>query len=150
MPEGVGIPASLWRQVLDHVWAEAPREAVGLLGGATLCQVEQICPLPNLAGPLRFFADPYAQYLAEQRIRAAKGVPLGYYHSHPGGGIELSEDDRHFARRRDWTYIVVATPWPGVLEACLTEWRAAAYRWIGPILAPVPLVVGDDSRARSE
>jgi proteasome lid subunit RPN8/RPN11 len=119
---------------MEHVRSEAPREAVGLICGRLDGQVEHIFPLPNLAGEQAFFADPYAQYQAEKNIHRLNAVSLGYYHSHPGGGVNLSNEDRHFARRIDWTYLVVAITTSEPLDE-----RAAAYRWVEGQLREIDL-----------
>jgi len=139
MPETarVEIPRHLWQRMVDHARAEAPREAVGLIGGQPEGRVQHVCPLDNIAGPFAFFADPYQQYQAERHLRAQQATVLGYYHSHPGGGVDLSDHDRHFARRTDWVYVVIAIGRNGGG----TE-RTAAYRWIGGALREVAVVVG--------
>ena len=137
------IPGSLWRQMVDHARAEAPREAVGLIGGKRDGRMQYLYPLPNIAGPQAFFADPYAQYQAERCLGGHDAVPIGYYHSHPGGGLDLSEADRHFACRPDWVYVVVATGWHGEGTA-----HAAAYRLFSGELRQVSVVLVEDSKLR--
>jgi proteasome lid subunit RPN8/RPN11 len=132
----VAVPSRLWVEMVRHAQADAPREAVGLLGGAGMGRIQQLRPLPNVAGPLAFFADPYAQYQAEKDLAAQDIVAVGYYHSHPGGGLSLSAEDRVFAQRRDWVYIVLATGWRGEGPT-----RGAAYRWIDGRIGEVSLVL---------
>jgi proteasome lid subunit RPN8/RPN11 len=132
----LAVSARLWTQMVEHAETDAPVEAVGLLGGTETGEVRQVHPLPNVAGPLSFFADPYAQYEAERAIAEANLVTLGYYHSHPGGGLDLSAADKLFAKRRDWVYVVLVTASVGVSVT-----RGAAYRWIEGALREVPLVV---------
>jgi len=138
MPEehAVVIPRSAWERMAQHPQAEAPREAVGLLGGASRGVVEQVCPLPNIAGPLAFFADPYAQFRAEKRFRASTSIVVGYYHSHPGGGLDLSDSDRLFARRQDWLYLLLVTDFHGEQPV-----SGAAFRFLDGDLKEVPLIV---------
>lgn len=138
MPEtaALQVPRHLWQQMINHARAEAPREAVGLIGGQPDGRIQHVCPLSNIAGPLAFLADPYEQYQAEKRFRVQNAVTLGYYHSHPGGGVDLSDDDRRFARRADWVYVVFAVGRNGAgIE------RAAAYRWMRGELREVDVVV---------
>lgn len=63
--------------------------------------------MPNLAGPHEFFADPFAQYLAERRLSREGLSVIAIYHSHPGGGTELSDADRMAASRWNWAHIVI-------------------------------------------
>jgi proteasome lid subunit RPN8/RPN11 len=132
----LAVSVRLWTQMAEHAQTDASVEAVGLLGGTETGEVRQVHPLPNVAGPLSFFADPYAQYQAERAIAEADLITLGYYHSHPGGGLDLSAADKLFAQRRDWVYVVLATASVGG-----TVTRGAAYRWIEGVLREVPLVV---------
>ena len=138
MPEQIAlkIPKAVWHQMAEHALEDAPREAVGLLGGPTVGVVHKIAPLPNLAGPLAFFADPYAQFNAEKALRAESLIIVGYYHSHPGGGLALSNEDRLFASRRDWTYVLIATGLHGERKV-----RTAAYRWLNNDIREVPLIL---------
>jgi len=65
-------------------------------------------PLPNRAGHKAFLADPFEQFKAERRL-AQLGLKLvAIYHSHPGGGTQLSPLDLLFARRRACLQIVIA------------------------------------------
>lgn len=93
--------------------AALPNEAVGLLGGrhnhATL-----VLPLPNLAGPRAFFADPYAQYLALQRLKEEGLDLVATYHSHPGGGILPSSTDFEFARLWNCPQLIIALARPNL------------------------------------
>ena len=83
----------------------------------------QVAELVNVARPLAFCSDPHSQFQAEKSLRVEGLRILGYYHSHPGGGIDLSPEDRHFATRADWIYVVVATGWKGQPPHRLAAWR---------------------------
>lgn len=83
-------------------------EAVGILGGDACGRVTVAIPLPNLAGPKVFLADPLAQFQAERALRQAGLTLLCIYHSHPGGGVQLSEVDRAFAAHRSIAHMVIA------------------------------------------
>lgn len=125
MPEGLAITLSgeVRRGIHEHVRREAPREAVGLIAGAEPGHITAFEDLKNVAGPLAFFADSYSQFKAEKRIKELGLTVFGYYHSHPGGGVELSADDRSFARRTDWVYLVVAAGWHGEPPYRIGGWR---------------------------
>jgi proteasome lid subunit RPN8/RPN11 len=113
--------------VLEAVTARArealPMEAVGLLGGRPDGRATLVLPLPNLAGARAFLADPYAQYQAEQALQQQGLVPLAVYHSHPGGGVELSEADRHFARAIPLVQVVIALDRPHRPDVELCAYR---------------------------
>ena len=119
----VSLAAEARRAIEDHAAHEAPREAVGLVAGPAPSQITQTRALINVAGPLAFFAEPYSQFTAEKSLRDAGLQVLGYYHSHPGGGVTLSAEDRHFATRTDWTYLVISTGWNGEPPHRITAWR---------------------------
>jgi len=137
MPEedAVVVQRSAWVEMAAHAQLEAPREAVGILGGAAFGVVDQIFPLTNIAGPLEFFADPYDQFQAERSICMGGSIGVGYYHSHPGGGVNLSNSDRFFAQRRDWVYLLLITNLLGTRPV-----SGAAFRYIGEELKRVSLV----------
>ncbi len=79
--------------MLRHARQALPSEAVGILGGDVDGRVQIAIPLPNLAGYRGFVADPLAQYRAERTLSAHGLAQLGVYHSHPGGGVQLSPLD---------------------------------------------------------
>jgi len=83
-------------------------EAVGVLGGDVSGRVNIAIPLPNLAGERAFLADPRAQFEAERELRRTGRDFLAIYHSHPGGGTQLSALDRAFAVYRPVVYLVIA------------------------------------------
>jgi proteasome lid subunit RPN8/RPN11 len=84
-----------------------PQEAVGLLGGKD-GRVSVVHPLPNIGPRWTFLADPFAQYRAERTLARAGAELLGIYHSHPGGGVQLSPLDLVVARYRSCVQVVVA------------------------------------------
>jgi acyl dehydratase/proteasome lid subunit RPN8/RPN11 len=128
------LPTELRERLLAHVRAALPAEAVGLLGGAADGRVRRVVPLPNVAGPRSFLADPRAQYEA-LRALAAEGLELvAVYHSHPGGTATLSPADRHFAERVGALQLVVALGRPGQAGEELRAFRC------GRALAEVPVV----------
>src|SRR4051794_33502080 len=85
--------------IFRHVAQCLPAEGVGILGGRDGSRVLRVVPLPNIAADGRtFFADPYAQFLAERELKRDGQSVIGIYHSHPGGGSTLSRLDLDFAR----------------------------------------------------
>jgi [CysO sulfur-carrier protein]-S-L-cysteine hydrolase len=102
------LPRDTHRRMLDHAREALPMEAVGILGGHPNGRVFQAIPLPNLAGPRAFLADPRSQYEAERRLRRLGLALLAIYHSHPGGGAQLSPADRAFATHLPVVHVVIA------------------------------------------
>jgi [CysO sulfur-carrier protein]-S-L-cysteine hydrolase len=94
--------------MVRHATEVMPDEAVGLLGGTADGTVRRWVPLPNLLGSTRFLADPYRQFQALRSLAAEGLTPLAVYHSHPGGGVGLSADDRSFASRLPYLQLVIA------------------------------------------
>jgi proteasome lid subunit RPN8/RPN11 len=94
--------------MLRHAKSAVPMEAVGIIGGDSSDGLAHlIIELPNLADRNEFFADPFAQYQAEQQISEAGLNIIAIYHSHPGGGTALSESDRNAAINWDCAHIVI-------------------------------------------
>ena len=102
------LTGAVHHEMLRHARAALPLEAVGVLAGAADGPATHGFPIPNVAGPYAFLADPYAQFEVEQRIKALNIRLLAVYHSHPGGGAQLSPLDVAFARRRACLQIVIA------------------------------------------
>jgi proteasome lid subunit RPN8/RPN11 len=128
------------QEMMEHARQSLPDEAVGLLGGLLLgstAEVKRVFPLPNLLGSRAFLADPYAQYQAERLLAEEDIVPLAVYHSHPGGGVQLSPTDHAFAVRRPLLQVVIALAREGLVD----EMRA--YQVRDDLTATeIPLFVG--------
>lgn len=107
----LSLPRRVHEQMLAHARAALPFEAVGLLGGSGSL-VSRGIPLPNALGEKHFLADPYAQYRAMRDLQSAGMEVLAVYHSHPGGGVDLSDEDLRFARRMPWLQVVIALDRP--------------------------------------
>jgi [CysO sulfur-carrier protein]-S-L-cysteine hydrolase len=122
-----------------HARANLPNEAVGLLVGSTGRPSAAIA-LPNVAPHGEFLVDPYAQYLAERRIRGEGARLLAIYHSHPRGGTRLSPLDVKFGRERPCLHVVIA-----IDREKLGEERVAAYAIDGTDVRPVTVdIVASD------
>ena len=91
------LPISVLHSVTEHAQTLAPAEAVGIIGGDASGRAACAIRCKNLGGVRSFFVDPYSQYQAITQLRTGGRIPLAVYHSHPGGGIELSPLDRQFA-----------------------------------------------------
>jgi proteasome lid subunit RPN8/RPN11 len=110
--EVVRLTSEVYDVIIGHARANLPAEVVGLLGGPMPGYATLGIPLPNLAGQNAFLADPYAQFNGEQRL-ARLGLQLvAVYHSHPGGGAQLSPLDLIFARKRGCIQILIALERP--------------------------------------
>lgn len=92
---------------MQHTTSAIPMEAVGIIGGEANGLARLLIELPNLAEKDEFFADPFAQFQAEKRISEAGLRIIAIYHSHPGGGCELSESDLRAAINWDCAHIVI-------------------------------------------
>ena len=89
--------------------AASPDEICGLLfGGGS--SIEAARPCRNIAAdPRRFFEiDPAALLAAHRAARAGGPVPVGCYHSHPGGDAMPSERDAADAEANGWLWVIVA------------------------------------------
>lgn len=93
------LPEPLYSQIVRHARQEAPREAVGMIAGSSNGVAAVVQELPNLGNSREFFADPYAQYHAESCFERDGLRIIAIYHSHPGGGTDLSAEDRLCAAR---------------------------------------------------
>jgi proteasome lid subunit RPN8/RPN11 len=105
--ETIELPATLWKHLVAHARTAIPQEAVGLLGG-NAGRISVVRPLPNIGPRWTFLADPLAQYRAERALARAGTEMLGIYHSHPGGGVQLSPLDLVVAQHRSCIHVVVA------------------------------------------
>lgn len=107
-PDKLILPEDLRQEMMNHAREALPMEAVGLLGGDADGRVRLVQPVKNLAGRRSFFADPFEQFQAE-RLFKQRGLSLvAIYHSHPGGGAQLSADDLAFAALRPVLHVVIA------------------------------------------
>jgi proteasome lid subunit RPN8/RPN11 len=116
-----------------------PREAVGLLAGADGLASRQIA-LPNVLGEKHFLADPYAQFRALSQLSAEGLTLLAVYHSHPGGGVQLSALDLAFARRLPYLQLVIA-----IGRANRPAPEIAAYAMAGSSVQPVTIELVSDA-----
>jgi proteasome lid subunit RPN8/RPN11 len=104
----IKLPLVLYQRLVNHARSALPMEAVGLLGGRQEGTATVAIPLPNLAGPRAFWADPLAQFKAERQLEQSGLQLVAIYHSHPGGGTQLSPLDLAFAQERPCIQIVIA------------------------------------------
>ncbi len=103
------LPQKVYANILEHAHAALPGEAVGILGGRD-ARAEIAIALPNVAQGRAFLADPRAQFHAERKLHEMGLQLIAVYHSHPDGGLALSESDLTFARKRSCVQVVIVLP----------------------------------------
>jgi len=121
-------PEPLYQQIVRHVTRAAPMEAVGIIGKSADGRARLVIEMPNLAGSHEFFADPFAQYQAERRFAREGLSVVAIYHSHPGGGTDLSDADRIAAARWNCAHIVIVPERSPDDANYLRAWRISGNR----------------------
>jgi proteasome lid subunit RPN8/RPN11 len=122
------LPREARRRVIEHVRQSLPKEAVGLLAGSAVGQVELVVPLSNIANGMHdFLADPFEQYRALQRIKAMKLNLLAIYHSHPDGGHTPSAHDLKYAQAWDCWHLIVPVDASGRVPEKLEAFRCGSH-----------------------
>jgi [CysO sulfur-carrier protein]-S-L-cysteine hydrolase len=120
----IRITTDVYSGMLNHSRLVLPAEAVGLLGGPAPDYLTINLPLPNRAGHHAFLADPFAQFKAERYLKQSGLHLLAIYHSHPGGGAQLSPLDLVFANKRSRCLQIVIALQP----LALSNEEVRAYR----------------------
>jgi proteasome lid subunit RPN8/RPN11 len=96
-------------EIADHARSVYPREAVGLAGGPSPRHITRAYSLTNIAADDReFLADPFEHWRALNQIRQDGLTACAAYHSHPDGGVGISEKDLRFASASTLIQIVVS------------------------------------------
>jgi proteasome lid subunit RPN8/RPN11 len=109
-----------WQTMRNHVNAEAPLEACGLLSGKD-SRVESVHQIRNqVQSSARYVMDPIEQLNAFNWIESHNMDLLAIYHSHPTGPENVSATDIEEA-----AYPVVYIVWSRMRG----EWQARAF-WI--------------------
>ncbi len=116
------------RDILAEAEASPTVEVCGLVwrakGGETVYSLRNIHKDPE-----RYYAvDPADMMVAYRRMDEEDGVPLAFYHSHPGGKPDPSEQDMAGALNVDLHYLI-AYPWVPEFE----KDQAAFYGAQGPV-----------------
>ncbi len=106
--ENLRLISAVYSAMIKHAYAALPSEAVGLLGGYVPGYATISIALPNHISQKAFLADPYQQYKAERHLADLGLQLIAIYHSHPGGGTQLSQLDMMYARKRNCFQIVIA------------------------------------------
>ncbi len=93
--------------MLAHAWSTTEREVGGIVVGEVFVDdapyivlTQAIAASHNYEGRARLTFTPasWQQMLAEKEERCPSARILGWYHTHPGYGIFLSEQDRYIQR----------------------------------------------------
>jgi proteasome lid subunit RPN8/RPN11 len=114
--EALKLSHLLYNQMLTYAREALPMEAVGLLGGHSNGRVLSVLPLTNIAAPEEFLADPFDQFKAERQLSRNGLSLLAIYHSHPGGGTQLSASDCSLTFNRSLLQLVIALARPGQVD----------------------------------
>lgn len=125
------------RVIVEHIRAEAPREACGIIAGRGT-RAQLIIPIPNMA------AEPLHTYHMDERRLAetlagldSSGLELvGLYHSHPSSEPIPSPTDIQQASYPDTPYLIVGMKGG---EPKLAAWSIRYGQ-----VTPVVLHVGDE------
>lgn len=104
------IRRTLVRAMIEEARAAAPHEYIALIGGSGDRIAVTHRPLRNIASDpeKRFLADPYEQFQAERAFKQAGLLKIGICHSHPGGGVGLSDDDLRNIRSGSLVQMILA------------------------------------------
>lgn len=95
-------------EIMAHSRDERPDEACGLLGGQD-GRVEEVYPLPNAEhSPVRYLADPEAQFKAMMEIEERGWEIVAIYHSHPHSPAYPSPTDLEMAFYPDSVYLIIS------------------------------------------
>ena len=107
-PERLILTPEQVAEIVAHARAEYPHEACGLLGGRD-GRVEKVYPLPNAEhSPVRYLADPEAQYQAMMEIEERGWEIVAIYHSHPDSPAYPSATDLEMAYYPDSICLIIS------------------------------------------
>ena len=109
MTERLALPLALRDEILAHAWAEAPKEACGLVAGAGTDARRVIrCANAHPAPVTRYAIDPREQLRAFRDMDAKGEELVAIYHSHPITQPYPSPTDRSEAHYPDAFYVLVS------------------------------------------
>jgi len=130
IPSGIFLlPEILWAQIQNHLQANLPEEACGLIGGTYNPQSSKwiancAYPVENiLHSPSLYYMDGRAQLAAFEQIDEAGMDLIAIFHSHPNGPAFPSETDRIKNYYRDAIQLIC--------YLMGNDWNCRAYRFIG-------------------
>lgn len=138
------LPERLEAAVVAHARDGAPREVVGVLGGARddagpddrerTVRVERAHRAENAAErpETRYEIAPAEELALLERVEAAGDEVVGFYHSHPAGPPAPSPTDERLAAWPDRSYVIVSLAG--------AEPELASWRWTGESFDAEPVV----------
>lgn len=100
------------KKIIEHVTAQLPSEACGLLAGTVQkgdFVVEKVYCLSNIYNsPTHFRMDAKEQFEAARDMRINGWTLIGNFHSHPQSPAVPSEEDRRLAFDNKISYLIVS------------------------------------------
>lgn len=132
----IAIASAALAAIVDHARSDAPNEACGILFGDQQ-RIDEAEPAANVAAtPERNFEiEPAALLRAHRTARGAGRQVVGWYHSHPVGGIEPSATDAARAVEDDRLWLIAG-------GGSVAAWRVVADGPVRGRFARVELVAG--------
>lgn len=122
-----------WKLMRDHIVAQLPEEACGLIGGVGN-EARLVLPVTNeLHSPVRFRMLPQEQLEAFLRFEEAGLELIGVFHSHPHGPVTPSPSDM-----AEWMYADVKSL---IWAPRLGVWSARAFIMESSVFQEGPLIV---------
>lgn len=119
--------------------AQPDREVCGLVWGSEGLRAQTVHPLPNVhPDPTKYYRTaPVDVREAYDLMDLDRGYPLAWYHSHPGGKPDPSEEDSLGAMQTGMHYLIlypetVVLYVGGVQAGQVTEWRLTAWECLSP------------------
>ena len=123
-----------WRAITDHLTAQLPNEACGLLGGPA-GQVRAVYPVANvLNSPVAYQMDPAQQLAVFLELETAGWELTAIFHSHPAGPAGPSPTDIAQAYYPEALYLTCAPEAAG-------RWRGRAFRLEAGQATEVPVEI---------
>lgn len=136
---GLTIARDAYDAVVRHGYEGDDEEVCGVLAGEHaesgsvvhgVHRVENVAARPQV----RYTMDPERQFAVIERIEDAGLDVVGFYHSHPAGGVVPSETDRERATWPGYSYAICA--YDGY--PYLGSWRWTGERFERETVAVVP------------
>lgn len=126
--------ASTVQALIREAAAQPDREVCGLVWANEGLRAQTVCPLPNVHHePGKYFRTAPADVRrAFMLMDDEGGTPLAWYHSHPGGKPDPSEEDMRGAMQPGMHYLIVypeteAVPSTPAPVGFITKWRITAW-----------------------
>lgn len=110
---GLTLPQSIYRELVDQAATAAPIESCGILAGRE-GRVETFVPMTNTdASTDHFMMDPREQFRVVKALRIASQRMLAIHHSHPASPARPSEEDIRLANTPGVIYTILSLAEPG-------------------------------------